>query len=371
MRRLRPVWITAVAFHVLMCGGAVALAEPLPPAAPPSASAAREPTAAEKDKARALVLQAADAMMADHYLEAEELFKAAWELEKTYDIAGNLGHVELINKKPSQAAEHLRFSLMSLPPSEPLSQQGRVRARFEEARKQVAALRIRVSEPGAEILLDGKPAGVAPLALEVFADPGVRVVKARLDGFEPAEISVKAEKGGTLEISLELKRAAGAVPAKGPLETAGRGGPERVLMALPPVAPSRPKGASGSDIGVFLGGGALLVAGLGTGVGLTVATNKVSEEVSQTQQALATDQGPDACVPGREPALAEQCRNLEARAIEANKLRMGAAIGFGAAGASAVGVALYVLLRHASDGGTTVLPSVTRNAGALVLTGVW
>ena len=50
---------------------------------------------------------------------------------------------------------------------------------------------------------------------------------------------------------------------------------------------------------------------------------------------------------------------------------IGIAIGFGVAGASVVGVALYVLLRHASDGETTVLPSVTRNAGALVLTGVW
>src|SRR5687767_13201157 len=117
MRRLRPVWTTAVAFHVLMWGGATALAQPLPSTAPPSA--AREPTATDntdqKNKARALVLQAADAMVADHYLEAEELFKAAWELDKTYDIAGNLGHVELINKKPSQAAEHLRFCLSSLP----------------------------------------------------------------------------------------------------------------------------------------------------------------------------------------------------------------------------------------------------------------
>jgi hypothetical protein len=93
--------------------------------------------------------------------------------------------------------------------------------------------------------------------------------------------------------------------------------------------------------------------------------------VTQTHEALVTDQGPDACVPGREPTLAEKCRTLEAKAIEANQLRMGAGIGFGVAGASAVGVALYVLLRHASDGGTTVLPSVTRNAGALVLTGVW
>jgi hypothetical protein len=61
---------------------------------------------------------------------------------------------------------------------------------------------------------------------------------------------------------------------------------------------------------------------------------------------------------------------LEAKAIEANKLQAASIAAFSVAGASTA-VALYVLIRHASDGGTTVLPSVTRNAGALVLTGVW
>jgi hypothetical protein len=110
---------------------------------------------------------------------------------------------------------------------------------------------------------------------------------------------------------------------------------------------------------------------VGAGIGFTIASNRVADEVSSTRQALINEQGPDACVPGREPALREKCLTLEAKAIQANQLEAGSLAAFSVAGASAVGVALYVLIKHASDGETTVLPSVTRNAGALVLTSVW
>jgi hypothetical protein len=365
MRRLRHAWIFAVAFHVMMSAGAVALAE----APAPGVSASRDPRAAEKDQARELVLRAADAMMADRFVEAEALFAAAWELDKTYDIAGNLGHVELTNNKPREAAEHLRFCLLSLPGSEPPEQQKRIKARFDEARSQVAALRIHVSEPGAEVRIDGRPAGTAPLALEVFADPGKRVVSAELEGYEAVQITVNAEKGGAHEISLELKRIGKALP---PVVSQGRakGGAEKVRPL--PAIPSRPElVSSGPNLGLLYTGSALALSALGTGIGLTVVTNRVVEEVDGARQTLIKNQGPDACVAGREPALREKCLTLEAKAIEANKLETGAIVAFSAAGASAVGVALYVLIRHASGGETTVLPSVTRNAGALVLTGVW
>jgi hypothetical protein len=308
--------------------------------------------------------------MADRFVEAEALFAAAWELDKAYDIAGNLGHVELTNNKPREAAEHLRFCLLSLPGSEPPEQQKRIKARFDEARSQVAALRIHVSERGAEVRIDGRPAGTAPLALEVFADPGKRVVSAELEGYEAVQITVNAEKGGAHEISLELKRI-----GKAPVVSQGRkggAGPEKVRPTPLPVIPSRPDlASSGPNLGLVYTGSALALSALGTGIGLTVVTNRVAEEVADARQTLINDQGPDACVPGREPALRERCLTLEAKAIEANKLETGAIVAFSAAGVSAAGVALYVLIRHASGGETTVLPSVTRNAGALVLTGVW
>jgi hypothetical protein len=320
--------------------------------------------------------------MADRFVEAEALFAAAWELDKAYDIAGNLGHVELNNNKPREAAEHLRFCLLSLPASEPPELHKRIKARFDEARSQVAALRIHVSEPGAEVRIDGRPAGTSPLALELFANPGKRVVSAELEGFEAVQITVNAEKGGSHEISLELRRSGDArspvvsqSPAVSPsvygARTKGGSGPEKVRPAPPPALPARPDlVAGGSGLGWFYTGGAVTLGAVGAGIGLTVVKDQLAAEVERSRQALIDNQGPDACVEGREPAVREQCLSLKEKASTVNDLGTAQIGAFTGAGVVA-GMALYVLMRHASDGGTTVLPSVTRNAGALVLTGVW
>lgn len=373
MRRRRHVWTFAVAFHVLMSAGAAALAEPLPAESP----GAHDPRAAEKAQARELVFRAADAMMADRFVEAEALFAAAWQLDKAYDIAGNLGHVELTNKKPREAAEHLRFCLLSLPVSESPEQQKRIKARFDEARSQVAALRIHVSEPGAEVRIDGRPVGTAPLALEVFADPGKRIVSAELEGFEVLQITVNAEKGGSHEISLDLKRVGEVRPfvvsqaGAASSERDKRGnGPEKV-RAMPPPPPRPVPVAEKSDLGVLVGGGVATAVLVGTGSVLWGVKEHTLNEVDSIERALERAHGPDACVPGREPSLQEKCATLKDSATTANKLEAAAIGAFSVAGATAAGVGLYMAIRHVYGGETTVLPSVTRNAGALVLTSVW
>ena len=49
---------------------------------------------------------------------AYEAYKAAWALQKSYDIAGNLGNVELKLGMHRDAAEHLAFALDDFPPTE-------------------------------------------------------------------------------------------------------------------------------------------------------------------------------------------------------------------------------------------------------------
>lgn len=193
----------------------------LSPGPPPIASNA------DKERARALVLQATDAVFADQLTKAEALLRAAWQLEKAYDIAGNLGYVELTNGKPRDAADHLRFCLETLPPAEGTKQRDRVQRRFDEARRLVAALRISVDAPGAEVSIDGAPVGISPLAAEVFVDPGDRVVTARLAGYNAEPAIVAARAGATHDVT--LGRLAGA-PAP----------------AAPSAAPEAPAAASTS-----------------------------------------------------------------------------------------------------------------------------
>jgi hypothetical protein len=370
MRPLRCLWIAAVVLGAVTCVESAALAEPV--------AAAGDAKAAEKERARTLVLLAADAMLADRWREAEALLRAAWDLDKTYDIAGNLGHVELINRKPRDAAEHLRFSLSTLPPTESIAQRDRVAARLRDARKEIAALRIRVTQPGADVRVDSAKAGTSPLALEVFVDPGRRVVTASLEGYTSTPVVIDAEKGGTHEITIEMARRSKqeAPPPKG----APGAEPPRKLEPKPAPPPLVAKGAPGalpssSDRalykGLLIGGSALALGSLGAGIGLTVAADRKGEKIAEEHQLLTRLQGPDACVPGMEPSLAERCAAQRVTLTEEQTLRTAAAIGFTVAAVSAAGTVVYAFLGRTSEGGTTVLPAVTRNTGALVVTGVW
>jgi serine/threonine protein kinase len=211
----------------------------LPHAPAPIASSA---SSADKERARALVLQATEAVFADQLTKAEALLRAAWQLEKTYDIAGNLGHVELTNGKPRDAADHLRFCLATLPPSEGTKQRDRVQRRFDEARRLVAALRISVDVPGTEVSIDGALVGISPLGAEVFVDPGDRVVTARLAGYNAEPAIVVARAGATYDVTLRRLPGAPAVAELPPAAPPGH----PPAPAAPPAAPEAPAAASTS-----------------------------------------------------------------------------------------------------------------------------
>jgi hypothetical protein len=386
MRPLRTLWISAVVLGAAMSAESAALAEPKEPAS--------APLSVEKSHARVLVLRATDAIMADRWAEAEALLRAAWDLEKTYDIAGNLGHVELMNKKPREAAEHLRFCLSALPPTETDAQRRRVQERFEEARRLVAAVRIRVSEPGAEVRVDGALAGTSPLADEVFVDPGARFVTVSLAGYEAAQATVEAVKGGSHDVTIALERTPKALTAatrrptdkgtdkgkpgdeartRGPLQSPASSPPgaDRGAAPAPEARSAAPLVASGPSKALIVSGGLVAAVGLGTGIGLIAAMNAQKEQVLQEDQAMERDRGPDACGSAMDRTMAPRCSSQTKAVSDLYTLRDGAVIGFSVAGAALAGTALYAILGGSSERGTTVLPAVTRNAGALLLTGVW
>src|SRR6185503_10534547 len=114
--------------------------------------------------------------------DAYRAYKAGYDLKKGYDLAGNLGNVELALGRPRDAAEHLSFCLKNFPATGTAKQLEFIRSRLAEARQKVGALSIQVSEGGAEVLVDGRSIGRSPLADEVFVDPGSRRIEARLNG---------------------------------------------------------------------------------------------------------------------------------------------------------------------------------------------
>jgi len=176
-----------------------------PAAAQPSPSpAAAKPSSAMSDEADALFQQAKRALTSGNTHEAYRLYRSAWELKQTHDIAGNLAQVELLLDKKRDAAEHIAFALAHFPPSVQSERRDGLKSVLDGLRKDLGALRIRASVADAKIEIDGAPIGMAPLVDDVFVEPGAHVVEAKLAGYGPAQARVDAPKGSSQEVVLTL-----------------------------------------------------------------------------------------------------------------------------------------------------------------------
>lgn len=80
----------------------------------------------------------------------------------------------------------------------------RVRVIRAEQRAKLGEVRLIAPVPGVELLLDGKPLGLSPLAKPVLAMAGSLVLAARAPKFEPLYRQVTVPAGGTVDVELEL-----------------------------------------------------------------------------------------------------------------------------------------------------------------------
>src|SRR5262249_37276716 len=139
----------------------------------------------------------------------------------------------------------------------PASRKEKAEALVKRALAHVGTLALAVEPAGAEVLLDGKPLGKAPVASPMFVEPGAHVIEARQEGDVSMQRSVDVQAGGRAEVVVKLARRAAPPPRV------------RVVAKRPlwPVAV----------------GGALAVGGLAAGVGLAVAANGKASDVAQLQ----------------------------------------------------------------------------------------
>lgn len=197
------------------------IAAPVPPGPP----AVLPATATEKERIAArvhwLVYRGTDAVLEDRWSDAEALFTEAARLDPSnYEILANVGHVQLTNGKPADAAQNLRAALRLLPASIDAKTRAKVRERFEVARSRVLAIRIFTNIEGAELRLDGRVVGISPMADATFALPGAHVVTAQRCGFVASAVSVDGGPGEAREPLINLDavappRAATAAPCNG------------------------------------------------------------------------------------------------------------------------------------------------------------
>jgi hypothetical protein len=133
------------------------------------------------------------------------------EFNKAYDLVPN--YRVLYNMAQVQTERHDYVAALKLLERYLEEGGGEVTTeRKEQVTKELSVLRGRVSEltvktelEGAELLLDGVPAGTTPLKDAVLVNAGVRQVQLRKEGYEPSTQTLTVAGGEDLKIEFELK----------------------------------------------------------------------------------------------------------------------------------------------------------------------
>jgi hypothetical protein len=212
------------------------------------------------------------------WAEAEAAYQSAWNLRKSFDLAGNLGDVEMQLGQYRDAAEHLSYAYDEFPTGGKPEVREALGKRIEEARLQVGVLTIKTNVIGARLYVDGNLVGQAPLEKRVFVDVGQRVIEARIDGHDDVLRTINVAKGSTQELDLQL------VPKVGGGTSSG----------------------NTKRIAVIAVGAGLAVVGIGTGIGLWAAASGKTTDADGFRANLK----PGDC-PGTGTATAAGCTSLK------------------------------------------------------------
>lgn len=295
------------------------------------------------------------------WADAETMYRAAFELRQSFEIAGNLGDVEMIQGKPREAAEHLAFALRLFPPSGKPAQKEALQKRLREATTMIGTVRVKVSEPDAEVVLDGKSIGKSPLDNEIYVDRGDHVLEARREGYEPAKEKISATAGSTHDVSLTLKKKE-EPRSKAPPVGAG-GGADEVSA-----------GRSKPNTIIIIGGAMVSVAALATGIGLTAAANGKSGDAELMRQTMDMRGAPLCGSVGIDALTASECMELRDTLGDKDSFTNTAIAAFVIGGLAATATGVYTFWpRRKAEKAAVVrpVPFMTGKEGGLLVTGTF
>jgi hypothetical protein len=315
----------------------------------PAAGAQDTDTSATSKRADDLTHRGVAFGMKDRWSDAEPLLREAWDLKHSYDIAGNLGIAEAALNKHRDAAEHLTFALRTFPANGKPEHRQLLEQTLARAKLQVAVVTVRVNKDKADVVVDGKPVGIAPLVDPVFIDPGRRTIEARLAGHEPDTRVIDAKKGDASEITLVLRATAPSSSVRNP--------------DPPPTQPWRPGTAW------IATGGVLAAGGLAAGLGLTFASKAKASDADAKLMAVQKAGGTFACSTGN---LTSDCAALRSANQNADMLSKISAVGYAVAGVGGAFVLTYLLWPTKKvDHGTLITPMVGPGTGGMIINGTF
>lgn len=263
-------------------------------------------TSAPASRAAELYRQANALYDAGKLDDAEKLYREAWSLTKSYDIASNLGAVTFDRGKYRDAAEYLSFALASFPAGGRAAERTGIESALKQAKGHVCAVKIHAGLPRAQISIDGVSIGEVAAGAEVFVEPGRHTIDVRADGFVPQQTNIEATAGSAREMRLVLAAQA----------------------------------ASGARKELLIAGGAVTGAGIVAGAVLLGVSTSVLGEAKTQRDALVGAGGRHAC---EGPGAPAQCAQVQGKLENAQDMGNAGAsilIGAGLVGASTLIYAL-------------------------------
>lgn len=296
--------------------------------------------------------------------QAYAAYLQAWRLHPHYQIACNLGQVELALGKHADAAEHLRFCLRQEHDPE---LRAREEAAFAQALGQVATVHIAVQPTGAAVRVNGVLVGQAPLTEPVFVAPGNAAIEAQLSGYELARKTVLASKGETVRVSLSL--VSERDPAGRSVALGTTPGHEPQPFTAPSGPPALEARRSAAPIWI---GGAVAITGLACGIIFHLKANASESRRDDELRAIDAASGANGC--GSGTTLKSRCEALNDRNHELAQSRNWATAGWVTFGAAGLATFAYWLItkpasNRAAHSGINASATVTPRGGSLLLNG--
>jgi hypothetical protein len=330
-----------------------------------------ETAPAISDRARALYMEGIKAADAKNWAGAHAAFLEAYKQSDHYQIAANLGSMEIKLGRHRDAAEHLAIYLRKAP-SDKVKDRMRALAFFDEAKKKVGTVQVRVNVNGAEVLVDDKVVALSPPVDDLFVDPGPRFIKARMAGHKSNETTIEASPGSTHQVSLTLeKMASEAPPMLAP----------PVKTAAPPSKPPAPEPFKPRKEIIIAGVSVAAVGVLAGTITAIVSSGYGSSAEERREVLLKRPGGVAAC---NDPANASDCATLNDLWSSRDTWGNASAWMFVIGGVAGAGTAVYALVlpRVMTSGASApsepeprpramVVPAVLPSGGGVFVTGAF
>lgn len=277
---------------------------------------------ADPEHVRDLLTRGTEALSANRNEEARSLLAEAYRLRRSYDVAAALGQAEIELAHYRDAAEHLDFAIREFPPGESRKLLKQLQDAFAGAKSHVATLRVSVNQPGCEVTLDGALVGTSPLSNDLFVEPGVHALGARVGTGSAVERSLGTTAGKEYAVELTLNPKAAALPpsAAAPNDTVT-------------LTPRREASEVSPKTIALVGGGAVTVALLGLGIAERLRAADADEEAASVRSRLQSN-----CPAHGGSALCQELVDDVDRRNQANRLAIYSFIGAGVAGAATLSV---------------------------------